>query len=64
MTKILKPSIWLVLLFTSWNVFAASECDADGDVQFLCGPVSPEDLAQIPGSPWVVASGMEDDTQA
>ena len=61
MRKILQSSICVLLLFTSWNGFAAAECDADGDVQFLCGPVSPEDLAQVPDSPWVVASGMEDD---
>ena len=28
---------------------------------FLCGPVSPEDLAPIPGSPWVVVSSMVDE---
>ena len=61
MRKILQSSICVLLLLTSWNGFAAAECDADGDVQFLCGPVSPEDLAQVPDSPWVVASGMEDD---
>jgi len=39
----------------------SAECDPDGNVQFLCGPVSPEDLIAIPQSPWVIASGMEDD---
>ena len=43
-------------------LYAASEdCLDDGTVTFLCGPVSPEDLVQIPDSPWVIASGMEDD---
>ena len=36
-------------------------CDPDGDIQFVCGPVSPEDLLAIPQSPWIIASGMEDD---
>ena len=36
-------------------------CEPDGNVQFLCGPVSPEDLTAIPQSPWIIASGMEDD---
>jgi hypothetical protein len=40
---------------------AAAACEPDGEVQFLCGPVSPEDLAALPDSPWVIASGMEDD---
>ena len=39
----------------------AAACEPDGAVQFLCGPVSPEDLALVPESPWVIASGMEDD---
>ena len=38
-----------------------AQCEPDGDVQFLCGPVSPEDLVAVPESPWVIASGMEDD---
>lgn len=37
------------------------ECAPDGNTQFLCGPVSPEDLIAIPRTPWVIASGMEDD---
>ncbi len=40
---------------------AAAACDADGDVQFLCGPVSPEDLAPVPDSPWVIVSSMVDE---
>ncbi len=39
----------------------AAACEPDGAVKFLCGPVSPEDLALVPESPWVIASGMEDD---
>ena len=26
-------------------------CEPDGEVQFLCGPVSPEDLAPVPQCP-------------
>ena len=48
---------WLVSIFS----FAASNCEPDGDVKFVCGPVSPEDLALIPETPWLIASGMEDD---
>ncbi len=39
----------------------AAACDSDGDVQFVCGPVSPEDLIPVPRSPWVVVSSMEDE---
>ena len=40
---------------------SAAACDPDGDVQFLCGPVSPEDLVAIPQSPWIIVSSMEDE---
>ncbi|MDA1371774.1 MAG: hypothetical protein O2971_13575 [Proteobacteria bacterium] len=43
------------------SISLAADCEADGDVRFLCGPVSPEDLAVVPDSPWLIASGMEDD---
>jgi hypothetical protein len=39
----------------------AVECEPDGTIQFVCGPVSPEDLIAIPASPWIIASGMEND---
>ena len=39
----------------------AAQCRPDGDVEFVCGPVSPEDLLAVPDSPWVIAAGMEDD---
>ena len=38
-----------------------AQCDPDGDVEFVCGPVSPEDLAPVPRSPWILVSGMEND---
>ena len=40
---------------------AAAQCEPDGDVQFVCGPISPEDLIAIPDSPWVVVASMVDD---
>ncbi len=39
---------------------AAAQCDADGDIEFVCGPVSPEDLYAIPDSPWIIVSSMVD----
>jgi len=32
-------------------------CSPVGDIQFVCDLVSPEDLAVVPGSEWVIASG-------
>lgn len=35
----------------------AAGCDPVGSVQFVCGPVGPEDLVPVPGSDWIIASG-------
>ena len=40
---------------------AAAQCEPDGNVEFVCGPVSPEDLVPLPQSPWIMVSSMEDD---
>jgi hypothetical protein len=37
---------------------AQSGCAAIGDVEFVCGPRNAEDLVQVPGTQWIVASGM------
>lgn len=59
-----KLVVVCVFLFGSlaWTGGSAQEgsCQADGRVQFLCGPVSPEDLAPIPDTPWVIVASMVD----
>ena len=35
----------------------ATPCAAVGEIRFICGMPSPEDLAIVPGSRWVIASG-------
>ena len=40
---------------------AAAQCEPDGDIQFVCGPISPEDLARVPNTPWVIVASWEDD---
>ena len=54
------------LLFSAIGFFGGlgvseAQCEPDGEVQFACGPISPEDLAAVPESPWVIASSMEVD---
>lgn len=52
----------LMISFPFSSAFAASaDCDSGGDTQFICGPVSPEDLLPIAGTPWVFVSSMEDE---
>src|ERR1700686_1055358 len=36
----------------------AAGCEAIGDVRFICDQLGPEDLAAVPGSDWVLSSGM------
>lgn len=33
-------------------------CAPVGDIEFVCGPVNAEDLVRVPGTPWILASGM------
>ena len=48
-----------VVLALSQGIAAprAAGCEAAGNVQFICGVISPEDLVVVPGSEWVIASG-------
>src|SRR2546428_12964617 len=50
----LSASFALPLAIAAQN---AAGCNPVGNVQFVCGQVSPEDLAVVPGSEWVLASG-------
>ena len=36
----------------------AAGCEAIGDIRFICGQLGPEDLAFVPGSEWILSSGM------
>ena len=51
----------LFLSFFGINSFATQTCDPNGDIQFVCGLINPEDLYQVPGTPWVIASGRVSD---
>jgi hypothetical protein len=37
---------------------AQQSCAASGDVSYVCGPKNPEDLVLVPGTQWIVSSGM------
>jgi len=37
---------------------AAAQCEPAGDIKFVCGPVTPEDLVAVPETPWIVVSSM------
>jgi sugar lactone lactonase YvrE len=53
----LLPIIMLLLAFTT--VKAGDDgCQQSGEFGFICGPVSAEDLVLIPGTKWIISSGM------
>ena len=56
-------NVFVFIFFSSLvPIFAADVgCDSHADTQFVCGPVSPEDLLSIPDTPWVIVSSMEDE---
>src|SRR5438067_1682816 len=37
---------------------AAESCAAEGKISYLCGPANAEDLALVPGTRWIITSGM------
>ncbi len=58
---------FLVLLCTAWPVGAphssaqaapSADCVSANGLEFVCGAERPEDLARIPGTRWIVASGF------
>jgi hypothetical protein len=42
----------------STQVAAQAACDPATGLTFICGLTNAEDLVQVPGTPWVVASGL------
>jgi hypothetical protein len=52
---VLAAAFWLAFGVAQGRV--AAECDPIGNIKFICGPISPEDLAVIPGDDWLIVSG-------
>jgi hypothetical protein len=36
----------------------AQSCGPVHGLEFVCGPKNAEDLVRVPGTPWIIASGM------
>jgi len=52
---------WVALVVLGWLTVGAqaqSSCAPTGDVSYVCGPKNPEDLVLVPGTQWIVSSGM------
>jgi hypothetical protein len=54
---LLSPAVALVLAWPDTSA-ADTGCEPEGDYGFICGPRSAEDLVRIPGTEWIIASGM------
>ena len=61
MRQVLRAALLTAAVLAVLAAPAAAQCEPDGDVQFVCGPISPEDLIAVPDSPWVVVASMVDD---
>ena len=48
----------LVLLCLPGAAGAQRACEPAGGLQFVCGPTNAEDLVLVPGTRWILASGM------
>lgn len=59
----LRISVFTLLVFSPFGLVlaAAEDCDLQSDTQFICGPISPEDLISIPNTPWVIVSSMAEE---
>ncbi len=59
MKILMSLGIVITLSLVSGSVKArAAGCDALGNVRFICDQLGPEDLVAVPGSEWVLSSGM------
>jgi len=54
------PGILIVFCLTLSQA-AIAQCNPDGNIEFICGPISPEDLVPLPESSWVLVASWEDD---
>jgi hypothetical protein len=59
----IKKSATLFAAVVAISVQAAAAeaaCDPSAGLKFICGMTNSEDLVQVPGTPWIVASGLAD----
>lgn len=58
-SRICVPLLLIVAALSSSVLHAANEdCQPSGDYRFICGPQNAEDLVLVPGTKWIIASGM------
>ena len=59
LNKLTTRIFMTLLLLVSATVSAEGDnCDAVGELGFVCGMQNAEDLVQVPDTHWIIASGM------
>ena len=58
-SKLILSSLMLCSFLIVIVEATTETCEPDGDIQFICGPTNPEDILQIPDSPWILVSSYE-----
>ncbi len=56
--SMLRSVVLIVVTGFAFGAEAQRGCEPTGDVGFVCGVTNPEDLVLVPGTPWIVSSGM------
>ena len=56
-SRMFLAASWLCSAVLPVGTIQSGGCDPDGNVKFICGVVSPEDLVAVPRSDWVIVSG-------
>jgi hypothetical protein len=59
----MKIPTWLAVLLLpclSGATYAQPACEPAGGLQFVCGPQNAEDLVLVPGTRWILSSGLAD----
>ena len=58
-SRIMVLPLFLALLAFSPFSYSQENCAASGGMEYICNLVNPEDLVNIPGTDWVIASSDE-----
>jgi len=56
--SIIRVLVMGVAILRCGRVSAADPCAPSGKLQFVCGPKNVEDLVQVPGTHWIIGSGL------
>lgn len=59
-TIVIPLGLLVLIAVAGWNsrTTVAEECPPAGGLHFVCGPAAVEDLVQVPGTHWIIGSGM------